>query len=215
MTNERNDVDPLVSDVYRELADETTPEALNREVLRLAAKQGRTPYSLARAWMRPAAWAATIGLSLVVVLQLTNLPVSDTAPVPKSVPATAPAADTAEERRDLRVEEPAFELKAREEQQDAAALAKRSRPYSPEEQTAEKVMVLSDAPTASADLADDEASGDAGESGRAIAPARRVVEEVTTRTRVAQDATGHAAERSADDVLAVESFAAGIAVERA
>ena len=76
MSNEQNGpgIDPLVSDTYKELADETTPEALNREVLRRAARETRTRYAIARAWTRPMAWAATIGLSLVLVLQLADVP---------------------------------------------------------------------------------------------------------------------------------------------
>ena len=70
----RNETDRLVSDTYNELADEKTPEALNREILRLAAKEGRTRYSIARGWMRPVAWAAVIGLSLAIILDMMRLP---------------------------------------------------------------------------------------------------------------------------------------------
>lgn len=66
--------DSRVSDVYRSIADERAPEHLNESVMRMAAKGSRTPYARARAWLRPAAWAATIGLSLAIVLELTRLP---------------------------------------------------------------------------------------------------------------------------------------------
>lgn len=76
MSNERNNLgqDPLVTNTYKELAGERTPDHLNEKVLRLAADRARAPYALARAWMRPAAWAATIGLSFAIVLELTQLP---------------------------------------------------------------------------------------------------------------------------------------------
>ncbi|MDH3577169.1 MAG: hypothetical protein OEO71_05035 [Gammaproteobacteria bacterium] len=76
MSNERKNRvdDPLVADTYTALAQERAPDHLNKRVLRMAAREGRTRYSRARAWMRPAAWAATIGLSLALVLELTRLP---------------------------------------------------------------------------------------------------------------------------------------------
>ncbi len=77
--------DALVTDVYRELAGERTPENLDDAVLRMAAKERRTRYSLVRGWMRPAAWAVTIGLSLAIVLELTRYSGTE--------PATEPATE--------------------------------------------------------------------------------------------------------------------------
>ena len=76
MSNERKnqEEDRLVAEAYRELARERAPDRLNEKVLRLAAQAGRSRYGLARTWMRPAAWVATIGLSLAIVLELTRLP---------------------------------------------------------------------------------------------------------------------------------------------
>lgn len=76
MSNERKDrvEDALVAETYRALAQERAPDRLNERMLRMAARKGRTPYSRARAWMRPAAWAATIALSLAIVVELTRLP---------------------------------------------------------------------------------------------------------------------------------------------
>lgn len=95
---ENPNVEPLVADVYRELARERVPDRLNEEVLRLAAEQSRTPYARARAWMRPTAWAATIGLSFAIVLELAQFPgpeaelpaiaVSDDRPEPPASPAS-------------------------------------------------------------------------------------------------------------------------------
>lgn len=64
-------VDPEVSALYRELATERTPERLDRAVLKAAAVRP-APKPWPR-WTRPAAWAATIGLSLAIVLEQTVL----------------------------------------------------------------------------------------------------------------------------------------------
>lgn len=78
MSNERDkvDIDKLVSETYHELASEKVPERLNQEILRMAADKrsrtvGRGP--LFAAWVKPVAWAATIGLSLVIVLEVNRL----------------------------------------------------------------------------------------------------------------------------------------------
>ena len=88
MSNERKNrgEDPLVADTYKALAQERVPDRLNKRMLRMAARAGRTPYSRARAWMRPAAWAATVGLSFAIVLELTRLPQIEPATVSIAVP---------------------------------------------------------------------------------------------------------------------------------
>lgn len=68
--------DAQVSETYRTLARERVPEHLNARVLSSAAGK-RTRYARARAWMRPAAWAATIGLSLAFVLEFSRLPMTE------------------------------------------------------------------------------------------------------------------------------------------
>ena len=70
MTTEQDN--QRVSDAYRELARETTPAGLDERVLATAARDSRSRYGLARAWIRPVAWAAMIGISLVFVLELTS-----------------------------------------------------------------------------------------------------------------------------------------------
>ena len=55
--------EPRVSASYREIATETAPAHLDRKVLEAARAASRTRYGLARAWMRPLAWAATIARS--------------------------------------------------------------------------------------------------------------------------------------------------------
>ena len=73
MTTESNEIDPRVSEAYRSIATETTPSELDREVLSMAAGSARSRYGLARAWIRPVAWAATIGLSLAFVLEMAQV----------------------------------------------------------------------------------------------------------------------------------------------
>jgi len=72
MTSKANDNDPRVSDAYRELATEKSPPELDATILKMAAGDVRTRYGLARGWLRPVAWAATIGLSLAFVLEISQ-----------------------------------------------------------------------------------------------------------------------------------------------
>ena len=72
MTSKATDRDPRVSDAYRELATEKSPPELDATVLKMAAGDVRTRYGLARGWLRPVAWAATIGLSLAFVLEISQ-----------------------------------------------------------------------------------------------------------------------------------------------
>ena len=75
------DGDDLVTETYRELDVEKAPEHLNQSVLRMASGGGLPSPArniLFGAWMRPVAWAATIGLSLAIVLEYSEVP---TAPV--------------------------------------------------------------------------------------------------------------------------------------
>lgn len=73
MTTESNDNDPRVSETYRAMATETTPPNLDERVLSMAADTRRTGFGVSRAWFRPVAWAATIGLSLAFVLEMSQL----------------------------------------------------------------------------------------------------------------------------------------------
>ncbi len=97
MSNERpspdnNGVtDPIVSQTYRETADERVPAELDRAVLSSAANAARPPYARSIVWLRPLAWAATIGLSLAIVLELSRVPqpepsVFETPPAPSDAP---------------------------------------------------------------------------------------------------------------------------------
>jgi hypothetical protein len=75
MTDERmpENRDEPVSRAYRELATETTPPAVDEAILRRAREAANPAYVKLRAWTRPLAWAATIGLSLVIVMQLAQV----------------------------------------------------------------------------------------------------------------------------------------------
>lgn len=95
MTTERDKeaIDELVSQTYREHSVEQAPERLNQEILSMAAddaSRGSRTNFLFAAWTKPLAWAATIGISLAVVLELSQVPGS-------SVDIAAPAAESIRE----------------------------------------------------------------------------------------------------------------------
>ena len=93
MTNDRDNTtaDPSVSATYRQLADERAPASLDEKVLHRAAAEPRISSGIGRTWMKPVAWAATIGLSLAIVLEMTQLPQA-----PLDVTVMAPPAPTNE-----------------------------------------------------------------------------------------------------------------------
>ena len=81
MTNERQhpdsaaETDETVSTTYRELSRESAPNYLNDKVLQQAARNALRPrYSRSIVWTRPLAWAATVGLCLAIVLEVTRVP---------------------------------------------------------------------------------------------------------------------------------------------
>lgn len=95
MTKEHDD--KRVTAAYRDVATERTPAALDEKVLAMAAAEARTRYGLTRAWIRPVAWAATIGLSLAFVLELSRYgDVADE--LPRTEPAAVEPADDLTER---------------------------------------------------------------------------------------------------------------------
>ena len=93
MTNDRDNTtaDPSVSATYRQLADERAPADLDDKILHRAAAAPRVDSGIGRAWMKPVAWAATIGLSLAIVLEMTQLPQA-----PLDINVVAPPAPTDE-----------------------------------------------------------------------------------------------------------------------
>ena len=90
-----------VSQAYRDIAHETSPTELDDKVLAMARQEARTRYGLARAWIRPAAWAATIALSFGFILEMTYFskepPVTVPAPVSSDRDAARQAAPASKE----------------------------------------------------------------------------------------------------------------------
>lgn len=77
MTNERDkeDMDTRVSETYRELSAPRVPDHLNQTILRMAANKSPGKGNLLfAAWVKPVTLAATIALSLAIVLELTEVP---------------------------------------------------------------------------------------------------------------------------------------------
>ena len=96
-TNSDEPVDPRVSRAYREMADERTPEHLDHVVLNAARSVASPRWRTAIGWLRPAAWVATIGVCLAIVVEISLLDDEGTAGMdslsPAAVsPVTAPAA---------------------------------------------------------------------------------------------------------------------------
>lgn len=73
--------DAELSAHYRSLADERVPDRLNKEVLRMATENTRRGQNrgLLGLWSKPLAWVATIGISLAIVLELSQTPLGPTA----------------------------------------------------------------------------------------------------------------------------------------
>lgn len=107
MTQDRDPLmtDEAVSETYRKLATERAPATLDARILAAARAEARTRYGLLRMRTRPLAWAAMIGLSLVIVLQFARLPGRDDA-LPSEVPASA-VRDEFPSRRQLSITEEA------------------------------------------------------------------------------------------------------------
>jgi len=157
MTKERSHpdtdgvTDPLVSRTYRESASERVPDALDRAVLQQAKQNASKPYSRSIVWLRPMAWAATIGLSLAIVIELANLPQPDPALTPQSRAAESPQ----------RFEHEAPEPRARKSIDDqgrvnllnATTLGKTEAPLSTPESTLEQVQESAPEPGRASGLA--------------------------------------------------------------
>lgn len=74
------DDDARVSAAYRETATGSTPEHLDKLVLGSAARAARPRLGRMRRWTRPLAWAATIALSVAIVLEVSRSPWPDGVP---------------------------------------------------------------------------------------------------------------------------------------
>ena len=93
MTEERSHTDKvqdtLVSQTYRESAVEQAPDELDQAVLKRARQHTSNRYSRSVIWLRPMAWAATIGLCLAIVVEINNVP----QPLPEQMVLPAAPAD--------------------------------------------------------------------------------------------------------------------------
>ena len=83
--------DPRVSAAYRQMADERTPEHLDHVILNAARSAAKPRWNKAVAWLRPAAWVATIGVCLAIVIEIALLPDPEPAEFDSVAPAAAPA----------------------------------------------------------------------------------------------------------------------------
>ena len=90
--NSDESVDPRVSAAYREMADERTPEHLDHVVLNAARSAARPRRNTAIRWLRPAAWVATVGVCLAIVVEISLLDDDGTAGMDSLTPAAAPPA---------------------------------------------------------------------------------------------------------------------------
>ena len=94
MSEDRNNGigDPAVSDAYRDMATERAPASLNEAVLHDAAAHASKGYARSMLWMRPLAYAATVMLSLAIVIQVVLPPNADVqVPAERSSPAAGAA----------------------------------------------------------------------------------------------------------------------------
>ena len=91
-------VDPRVSAAYRDMAQERSPEHLDHLILNAARAAAKPHWNTAIAWLRPAAWVATIGVCLAIVVEIALLPEPEP---PDLAPAAeqAPVAPAGEARR--------------------------------------------------------------------------------------------------------------------
>jgi len=123
--NNGTDTPRLVSQAYREIFTESTPEHLNQAVLEQAAIEvTRSRNYWFDGWMKPAAWTAVVALSLAIVLQLAEL---QTPSIPDSAtPAPLPASDSnprneeSATNRDITGIQPAQQQDARERAESLA-----------------------------------------------------------------------------------------------
>ena len=99
---EAADVDPEVSVYYTSHADEVTPANLDQAILRDAARAVRTDNRRGSfgAWFRPVAFMATVGLSLVIILDLSDTSIFSP-PADMSLKTDAPASPAVDDTADV------------------------------------------------------------------------------------------------------------------
>jgi len=94
-----------VSAAYRDLPQASSPPALDRRVLAAARRESRPRYSVVRAWIRPLAWAATVGLSLAILLEFTLFNAAPPSPEPQPASGAPPAEQAGRDADVMRAKE--------------------------------------------------------------------------------------------------------------
>jgi len=108
MSNDRESMhgDDRVSAAYRELATECSPDTLDHRILAEARRRAATRYAMLRGWTRPVAWAAMIGMSLAIVLHVSQTPEMQTLPLEEANgPAQRDEPEANRSSLELRVDE--------------------------------------------------------------------------------------------------------------
>jgi hypothetical protein len=100
-TKPRDPGDPRVSAAYKEVADERTPDHLDHVILNAARAAAKPRWNKAIAWLRPAAWVATIGVCLAIVIEISLLPEQEQVEFDSPPQAAAPAETPSPESRRL------------------------------------------------------------------------------------------------------------------
>ena len=156
MTNERDkaDMDARVSETYRELSAPRVPDHLNQRILRMAANQGPgMANSLFKTWMKPVTVAATIALSLAIVLELTELP---TAAVQMEV---APAVDSQAESVREEITPQETDSLGRADGRARSQFERSPMPVREDESSSADVLILEELVLKDTDLVKSEAKG--------------------------------------------------------
>ena len=143
--------DPRVSAAYREMADERTPEHLDHVILNAARGAAKSRWRKAGAWLRPAAWVATIGLCIAIVVEISLLPDPELAEFDSLPPAAtkpaSPADDGAKRLEKMRTEPRAVQEIQKPDRSRAAEAASELRQQADSDEQA-PTSFLSDAPAA-------------------------------------------------------------------
>lgn len=143
--------DPRVSAAYREMADERTPEHLDHVILNAARGAAKSRWRKTGAWLRPAAWVATIGLCVAIVVEISLL--SDPEPAefdslpPAATQPSSPTDDMAKRRENTSAEPSAVQQIQKPDRSRAAEAASAPRQQADSDEQA-PASFLGNAPAA-------------------------------------------------------------------
>ncbi len=183
MSDERNEtaddgIDPTVRQAYRELATERSPAVLDERILKRATTAAKPRYARTIRWLRPAAWAATIALSLSLVLEYTLGPQLVDDPALEQVgPLVKPAAEAPAGRR-----EGDFDQRILEDQAEPAEV-QRAAP----ERVLEEVTVNGNLPVLEKKASEPPMTAEPALATDAAVPATAPAESVRDAARKAED----------------------------